>query len=66
MRYTKDNFTITDDNSLLDKEFVIKALHGTPWAEKRPREIIEKSIQNSTVIGVKSGQRTTKTKVIKA
>ena len=55
MRYIKDNFMISDDRSLLDKKFVIDALHDTYWAGKRPREAIEKSLENSTVLSLFDG-----------
>lgn len=52
MIYTKDNFIITDDISMLDMNYVVAALQSTYWAEKRSRETIEKSIKNSVVLSL--------------
>jgi GNAT superfamily N-acetyltransferase len=46
------DYEISDDPARLDLEVVERLLHGTYWAERRPREVIEKSIARSLCLGV--------------
>lgn len=52
MEYKRDQFTISDDPSRLDIEAICDFLSRAYWADKRPREVIEKSIQFSLNFGV--------------
>jgi GNAT superfamily N-acetyltransferase len=45
--YKKDNFLITTDRAKTDIEAVCAMLSRSYWANTRPREVIEKSIENS-------------------
>jgi GNAT superfamily N-acetyltransferase len=57
MEYKRDNFMISDDPLRLDIEAVCGFLTRAYWADKRPREVIEKSIQHSLNFGVYDGER---------
>ncbi len=57
MEYKRDNFTISDDPARLDSDAVCDFLSRAYWADKRPREVIEKSIQHSLNFGVYDGER---------
>ena len=46
------NFTITDDKSKLQIEKICELLNNSYWAAERPKDIIEKSIENSICFGV--------------
>lgn len=48
---------ISDDPLRLDIEAVCGFLTRAYWADKRPREVIEKSIQHSLNFGVYDGER---------
>ncbi len=52
MEYKRDNFTISDDTSRLDVDAICDFLSRSYWANKRPRDLIEKSIQHSLNFGV--------------
>ncbi|RSL35096.1 N-acetyltransferase [Salibacterium salarium] len=52
MKWTKDDFMVSDENSLLDLDTVSQLLSTTYWASKRAKETIEKSIKNSISFGV--------------
>ncbi len=45
-------YSISDDKTLLDLEFVCAALAGSYWAPNRSRSVIEKSIRNSACFGL--------------
>jgi GNAT superfamily N-acetyltransferase len=47
-----EDYSISDDKTLLDLEFVCAALAGSYWAPDRPRAVIEKSIRNSVCFGL--------------
>ena len=57
MEYKRDNFTISDDASRLDMDAICDFLLRSYWANKRPRDVIEKSIQHSLNFGVYDGDR---------
>ncbi len=46
------DFLISDDKSKLQTEEVCRLLHTTHWAKERPREVIERSIENAVCFGV--------------
>jgi GNAT superfamily N-acetyltransferase len=52
MRWTKDNFWITDDNQAADIDFITQELNKTYWAEGRSRETVEKSVRNSIMFSL--------------
>lgn len=52
MEYKRDNFTISDDAYRLDVDAICDFLSRSYWANKRPRDLIEKSIQHSLNFGV--------------
>ncbi len=47
-----EDYSISDDKTLLDLEFICTALAGSYWASNRPRAVIEKSIENSACFGL--------------
>lgn len=57
MEYKRDNFIISDDASRLDMDVICGFLARSYWADKRPRDAIEKSIQHSLNFGVYDGER---------
>lgn len=57
MEYKQDKFIISDDPSHLDMDVICEFLSRSYWANKRPRDAIEKSIQFSLNFGVYDGER---------
>lgn len=57
MEYKRDNFLISDDPAKLNIDTICDFLSLAYWADKRPREVIEKSIQFSLNFGVYDGNR---------
>lgn len=57
MEYKRDTFFISDDTSRLDMDAICEFLARSYWANKRPRDVIEKSIQHSLNFGVYDGER---------
>ena len=57
MEFTKDKFTISDDVSRLDIDAICDFLSRAYWADKRPRHLIERSIEHSLNFGVYDGER---------
>ncbi|RJP48279.1 MAG: N-acetyltransferase [Anaerolineaceae bacterium] len=57
MEWKRDNFTISDDASRLDLDAIADFLSRAYWAETRPRDVIERSVQHSLNIGVYDGKR---------
>ena len=57
MEYKRDNFLISDDPARLDIDAICDFLSRAYWADKRPREVIEKSIRFSLNFGVYDGTR---------
>lgn len=55
MEFKKDKFTISDDASRLDIETICDFLSRAYWADKRPRHLIERSIEHSLNFGVYDG-----------
>jgi GNAT superfamily N-acetyltransferase len=52
MEWKKDNFTISDDSARLDIDAICGFLSRSYWADKRPRAVIERSIQHSLNFGM--------------
>lgn len=57
MEYKRDPFIISDDPSRLDIDAICDFLSRAYWADKRPRDVIEKSIQFSLNFGVYDGDK---------
>lgn len=57
MEYKRDQFLISDDPARLDFEAICDFLSRAYWADKRPREVIRKSLQFSLNFGVYDGNR---------
>lgn len=57
MEYKRDNFLISDDPAKLNIDAISDFLSRAYWADKRPRDVIEKSIQFSLNFGVYHGNR---------
>jgi N-acetylglutamate synthase-like GNAT family acetyltransferase len=57
MECKRDNFTISDDPARLDLDAICDFLSRAYWADKRPRDVIEKSIRFSLNFGVYDGDR---------
>lgn len=57
MEYKKDKFTISDDSSRLDIDAICDFLSRAYWADQRPRNLIERSIEHSMNFGVYDGER---------
>ena len=57
MEYKRDQFIISDDPARLDFEAICDFLSRAYWADKRPREVIRKSLQFSLNFGVYVGNR---------
>jgi GNAT superfamily N-acetyltransferase len=47
MEWYRDDFTISDDRNRVDFDVVSNLLSRSYWGHKRPREVVEKLIQNS-------------------
>lgn len=52
MRWTRENYWITDDNRAADLDFISAELNKTYWAEGRSREVVEKSVRNSIMFSM--------------
>ena len=57
MEYKREPFTISDDPARLDMNAICDFLSRAYWADKRPQDVIEKSIQHSLNFGVYDGAR---------
>lgn len=57
MEHKKDKFTISDDPSRLDVDAICDFLSRAYWADQRPRNLIERSIEHSLNFGVYDNER---------
>lgn len=48
-------FTISEDKSLLDVDFIHRELAASYWAKKIPKTIVQKGIENSMCFGIYDG-----------
>jgi GNAT superfamily N-acetyltransferase len=55
LEYQKENYSISTDPSKLDISVIHDFLANTYWAKNIPRDILEKSIDNSLNYGIYSG-----------
>jgi N-acetylglutamate synthase-like GNAT family acetyltransferase len=46
------NFRIVDDSAEINTDDIVRLLKMTYWADKRSKEIIEKSVRNSSCYGI--------------
>lgn len=47
-----DQFTISEDKTILDVDFIHRELSESYWAKKIPRSIVERGIANSMCFGI--------------
>jgi len=52
MNWRRDDYDLSDDKTRLDLDAICALLHATYWAANRPRNLIEKSTQNSVCFGL--------------
>ena len=57
MEFKKDNFFISNDPARLDIDTICEFLARSYWADKRPRALIERSIQHSLNFGMYDGKK---------
>ncbi|HOO34065.1 MAG TPA: GNAT family N-acetyltransferase [Thermotogota bacterium] len=57
MEIKKGDYLLTDDKNVIDMDFVVDGLHNTYWADKRERDIIEKSIEHSIFLSLFKNER---------
>ena len=57
MHWPHGEYLLTDDSARLDLDTVCALLHKTYWAARRPREVIEQSLQHSVCFGLFHGDR---------
>lgn len=57
MEYKNASFLISDDSALLNIDSICDFLSHAYWADKRARDVIEKSIQHSLNFGVYEGNK---------
>lgn len=53
----RNGLTISTDPARLDLDAITAMLSRAYWAQGRPREVIERSMQNSLVFGIYDGRR---------
>ncbi len=52
MKWTREEFWLTDDQSVVDMEFVGESLRTTYWAKVRPQDIVEESVRASVMLSL--------------
>lgn len=57
MEFKRDLFVLSDDASKLNIDAICKFLSRAYWADKRPRDVIQKSIKHSLTFGVYHGEK---------
>jgi GNAT superfamily N-acetyltransferase len=57
MDWTRGDFTISTDPARLDREVIHRFLAGSYWAPDIPRDIVDRSIDNSMPFGIYEGTR---------
>ena len=55
MEVARGNFTISDDASRLDRDTIHRFLAASYWAKGIPRDVVDRSIENSLCFGVYEG-----------
>src|SRR5688572_16839581 len=56
MEWKQDNYLISDDDAILNIDAICDFLSRAYWADKRPRDLIERSLQHSLNFGVYDNQ----------
>jgi GNAT superfamily N-acetyltransferase len=57
MEWKRDGLTISTDRSRLDRDAIHDFLRGSYWASGIPRELVDRSIDNSLCFGLYDGDR---------
>jgi GNAT superfamily N-acetyltransferase len=57
MEWKRDGLTISTDRSRLDRDAIHEFLRGSYWARGIPRELVDRSIDNSLCFGLYDGDR---------
>ena len=52
MEWKKDGFTVSTDREKLDRDAIHRFLAGSYWARGIPRDIVDRSIENSVCFGL--------------
>ena len=58
MRWTKGEFAVVDNQSLIDVDAVHDFLHGSYWAKGRSRMVVDLAMERSLAFGLLHGDRT--------
>jgi GNAT superfamily N-acetyltransferase len=56
MEWKRDAFTISTEKERLDREVIHEFLRGSYWAKGIPREMVDRSIENSLCFGLYDGE----------
>jgi GNAT superfamily N-acetyltransferase len=56
MEWKRDGFTISTEKERLDREAIHEFLRGSYWAKGIPRELVDRSIENSLCFGLYDGE----------
>jgi GNAT superfamily N-acetyltransferase len=56
MEWTRDGFTISTAKERLDRGAIHEFLRGSYWAKGIPRELVDRSIENSLCFGLYDGE----------
>jgi len=57
MEWTRDQFTISTDKARLDRAAIHEFLRTSYWARGIPRQVVDRSIENSLCFGLYDGER---------
>jgi len=57
VEYQRDKFVISTDSARLHLEAIYAFLSGSYWADKRPKEVVARSLQHSLCFGMYDGER---------
>ncbi len=52
MEWTQGDYVLTDDQATMPLHFIAGALQTTYWAAERPKEVIEKALENSVLLSM--------------
>jgi N-acetylglutamate synthase-like GNAT family acetyltransferase len=56
MDWKRDGFTVSTDKDRLDRGVIHEFLRGSYWAKGIPRELVDRSIENSLCFGLYDGE----------
>lgn len=57
MEWARDNYRVSCDTNVLDRDFVARALAKTYWAKGIPPEVVHKSLEGSICFALLAGNR---------